>query len=380
MIGRTISHYRILSELGSGGMGVVYEAEDTRLGRHVALKLLSPEACCDPPSMDRFLREARIVSSLSHPHICTLHDIGEHDERQFMVMELLEGESVKQRIARGPMRLDDVLELGGQIADALDAAHSHGVIHRDIKPANLFVTKRGMAKVLDFGVAKLAEAATPDRPDLERTMAITEMTTVGSAIGTVAYMSPEQARGQDIDGRSDLFSFGEVLYEMATGKQAFPGATPAVIFEGILTRQPEPPSQVNGNVPHEFDRIVAKALEKDRETRYQSAADLRADLKRLKRETETGVTGALGAQGAQGAQGAARCAGCAGFCRGGECAGCARCARRPRCGGRGEPISPKRRRCEGGAHGIVGGGARCDGGGRSRRAAVAIADAGADGA
>ena len=301
MIGRTISHYRILSELGSGGMGVVYEAEDTRLGRHVALKLLSAEACCDPPSMDRFLREARIVSSLSHPHICTLHDIGEHDDRQFMVMELLEGESLKQRIARGPLRMDDVLELGVQIADALDAAHAHGVVHRDIKPANLFVTKRGMAKVLDFGVAKLAEGAAPDRPDLERTIAATELTTMGSAIGTVAYMSPEQARGQDIDGRSDLFSFGEVLYEMATGKQAFPGATPAVIFEGILTRYPDPPSQVNANVPPEFDRIVAKALEKDRETRYQSAADLRADLKRLKRETETGQQlSALGALGAPG--------------------------------------------------------------------------------
>ncbi len=221
MIGRTISHYRILSELGSGGMGVVYEAEDTRLGRRIALKLLSPEACCDPPSMDRFLREARIISSLSHPHICTLHDIGEHDGLQFMVMELLEGESLKQRIARGPLRMDDVLELGTQMADALDAAHAHGVIHRDIKPANLFVTRRGTAKVLDFGVAKLAESAAPDRPDLEHTVAVSEMTTVGTAIGTVAYMSPEQARGDDIDGRSDIFSFGEVLYEMATGRQAF---------------------------------------------------------------------------------------------------------------------------------------------------------------
>ena len=300
MIGRTISHYKILSQLGSGGMGVVYEAEDTRLGRHVALKLLAAEACCDPQSMDRFLREARIVSSLSHPHICTLHDIGEHDGQQFMVMELLEGESLKQRISRGPLPLDDLLDLGTQIADALDAAHSHGVIHRDIKPANLFVTRRGLAKVLDFGVAKLAESQSAEHPDLERTSAASEKTTVGSAIGTVAYMSPEQARGQEIDARSDLFSFGEVLYEMATATPAFAGATPAVIFEGILTKQPPAPSQLNGNVPPEFDRIVAKALEKDRETRYQSAAELRADLKRLKRETETGrtavgVTGVIGA-------------------------------------------------------------------------------------
>ena len=282
MIGRTISHYKILAQLGSGGMGVVYEAEDTRLGRHVAVKFLPPEACCDEPAMDRFLQEARIVSTLSHPHICTLHDIGEHEGQQFMVMELLEGESLKQRISRGAMPFDDVLELGAQIADALDAAHSHGVIHRDIKPANLFVTRRGLAKVLDFGIAKLADSGN-ERPDLERTYAATDMTTVGSAIGTVAYMSPEQARGQELDARTDLFSFGEVLYEMATGKQAFPGATPAVIFEGLLTKQPEPPSHLNGHVPAEFDRIVSKALEKDRETRYQSAAELRADLKRLRR-------------------------------------------------------------------------------------------------
>jgi tetratricopeptide (TPR) repeat protein len=327
VIGQTISHYRILSELGSGGMGVVYEAEDTRLGRHVALKLLSPEACCDPPSMQRFLREARIVSSLSHPHICTLHDIGDFDDRQFMVMELLEGESLKERIVRGPMWMDDVLELGAQIADALDAAHTHGVVHRDIKPANLFVTRRGTAKVLDFGVAKLADSATSDRPDLERTLVVSEMTTMGSAIGTIAYMSPEQARGQDLDGRSDIFSFGEVLYEMATGQQAFPGATPAVVFEGILTRQPAPPSQVNGNVPPEFDRIVAKALEKDREMRYQSAAELRADLKRLKRETETGVTSVTGVTGAVGAAGPAGAAGAAGV-RGAGAAGAQRAARR----------------------------------------------------
>ena len=243
-----------------------------------------------PAAMDRFLREARIVSTLSHPHICTLHDIGEHDGQQFMVMELLEGESLKQRIARGPLPMDDVLDLGVQIADALDAAHAAGVIHRDIKPANLFVTRRGQAKVLDFGVAKLAEAAKRSRATSRTRWPSSELTTVGSAVGTVAYMSPEQARGQEIDARSDLFSFGDVLYEMATGRQAFPGPTPAVIFEGILTKQPPPPSQLNANVPPELDRIIAKALEKDRETRYQSAAEMRADLKRLKRETDTGRT------------------------------------------------------------------------------------------
>ena len=289
MIGRTVSHYRILAELGSGGMGVVYEAEDTRLGRHVALKLLPPDACCDPQAMDRFLREARIVSSLSHPHICVLHDIGEHEGQQFMVMELLEGEPLKARLARGPLSLDDLLEYGVQIADALDAAHAAGVVHRDIKPANLFVTRRGQVKVLDFGVAKLSETG-PDRTDVAATIAGGELTTVGSAIGTVAYMSPEQARGQEIDARSDLFSFGDVLYEMATGRQPFAGATHAVTFEGILTRQPIAPSQLNANIPAEFDRIVGKALEKDRETRYQSASEVRADLKRLKRDTESGHT------------------------------------------------------------------------------------------
>jgi tetratricopeptide (TPR) repeat protein len=313
MIGRTISHYRVLSQLGSGGMGVVYEAEDTRLGRHVALKLLPAEACCDPQAMDRFLREARIVSTLNHPHICTLHDIGEHDGQQFMVMELLEGESLKERIARGALSVEDVLDFGVQIADALDVAHTAGVIHRDIKPANLFITRRGQAKVLDFGVAKLAESS-GERPDLARTSAVSDKTTAGSAVGTVAYMSPEQARGQEIDARSDLFSFGEVLYEMATGKAAFPGPTSAVVFEGILTKQPSPPSQVNANVPPDLDRIVAKALEKDRELRYQSASDLRADLKRLRRETETGraYLGATGATGATGAIGAASATGAAG--------------------------------------------------------------------
>jgi tetratricopeptide (TPR) repeat protein len=288
-----IGPYKLLAPLGAGGMGVVYEAEDTRLGRHVALKLLSAEACCVPEAMDRFLREARIVSSLSHPHICTLHDIGEFEGQQFMVMELLEGESMKDRIARGALPLDDVLDLGVQIADALDAAHSAGVVHRDVKPANLFVTRRGQAKVLDFGVAKLADRSEGDKADATRTATASDLTTAGSAVGTVAYMSPEQARGQEIDARSDLFSFGLVLYEMATGRQAFPGPTPAVIFEGILTRQPQAVSYLNASMPPELDRIISKALEKDRETRYQTASEMRADLKRLKRETDTGRTAAM---------------------------------------------------------------------------------------
>src|SRR5215207_8317017 len=259
-------------------MGEVYEAEDTRLGRHVALKLLPAEACCVPEALERFLREARIVSTLSHPHICVLHDIGEETGQHYMVMELLEGESLKDRIARGPLPLDELLELGVQIADALDAAHGAGVVHRDIKPANLFITRRGQAKVLDFGVAKLAELPA-DRVDDARTMAGSDLTTVGSAVGTVAYMSPEQARGQEIDPRSDLFSFGDVLCEMAAGRPAFAGVTHAVIFEGILTKAPQPASELNANMPAELDRIIAKALEKNRELRYQSASDLRADLK-----------------------------------------------------------------------------------------------------
>jgi tetratricopeptide (TPR) repeat protein len=290
MVGQTLSHYRIVAELGSGGMGTVYEAEDTRLGRRVAIKLLSDEACCNPQAMERFLREARIVSSLSHPHIAVLHDIGEHTGQQFMVMELLEGEPLKTRIARGPIRIDHVLELGVQIADALDAAHAQNVVHRDIKPANLFVTRRGQAKVLDFGVAKLAERGdNGDGVNLAATRSGDGgLTIVGTAIGTVAYMSPEQARGLDIDQRSDIFSFGVVLYEMVTGRPPFEGATPAVIFEGILGKTPPPASTMNANVPPELDRIIAKALEKNRETRYQSAADVRADLKRLQREVDSG--------------------------------------------------------------------------------------------
>jgi tetratricopeptide (TPR) repeat protein/tRNA A-37 threonylcarbamoyl transferase component Bud32 len=310
MIGTTISHYRILAPLGSGGMGVVYEAEDTRLGRRVAIKFLPEAAYRDPEAVQRFLREARVVSSLNHPHICTLHDIGEHElppgaaaapespqRRQFMVMELLEGQTLKARIARGAIPLDEVLSLGGQMADALDAAHAKGIVHRDLKPANLFLTGRGQIKVLDFGVAKLSDpAGGRGGAGSEETLGgPNQLTITGSTVGTIAYMSPEQARGQEIDARSDLFSLGVVLFEMATGAPPFPGSTPAVVFEGILTKAPLPPSQLALGVTTDFDRVVSRALEKDRETRYQSAADVRADLKRLSRASESGLTAAAAA-------------------------------------------------------------------------------------
>ena len=291
MIGETISHYKILSRLGAGGMGVVYEAEDTRLGRKVAIKFLPDDLNADAEAAQRFLREARVVSNLNHPHICTLHDIGTHDARQFMVMELLDGQSLKDRIARGALSIDDVLDLGAQMADALDAAHQQGVVHRDIKPANLFLTRRGTLKVLDFGVAKLSQSV---RGDLDATLAPTDqLTSMGTTIGTVSYMSPEQARGQEIDARSDLFSAGVVLYEMATGQLPFQGATVATIFEGLLTKQPAAPSSIKEGVPPEFDQIVFRALEKDRELRYQGAAELRAELKRLKRARDTGQLSAV---------------------------------------------------------------------------------------
>jgi tetratricopeptide (TPR) repeat protein/predicted Ser/Thr protein kinase len=290
VIGETISHYKILSRLGAGGMGIVYEAEDTRLGRKVAIKFLPDEANADPEAIQRFQREARVISNLNHPYICTLYDIGAHAGRQFMVMELLDGQSLKDRIAKGGLTIDEVVELGVQIADALDAAHAQGVVHRDIKPPNLFVTRRGSIKVLDFGVAKLNEAG---RADAEATIGgSNQLTTLGTTIGTVAYMSPEQARGQEIDARSDLFSAGVVLYEMAAGQLPFQGATAATIFEGMLTKEPAAPSSIRQGVPAELDRIILKALEKDRETRYQGAAELRADLKRLKRSVDSGVVSA----------------------------------------------------------------------------------------
>jgi len=295
MIGETISHYRILEPLGSGGMGQVFRAEDTRLGRQVAVKFLSAELARDPSSLERFQREARAASSLNHPGICTIYDVGEHSGQPYLVMEVLEGQTLRERIGTRALPIDSVLEFGAQIADALDAAHSRGIIHRDIKPANIFVTARGQAKILDFGLAKQAarrvgEAvgagnsvtqATSDQNNLL-------LTSPGAAIGTIAYMSPEQARGEDLDARTDLFSLGAVLYEMATGQTAFQGHTSAVVFDAILNRTPVSPSSVNPIVPPRLEEIIGKTLEKDPGYRYQTAAELRGDLKRLRRDTDSG--------------------------------------------------------------------------------------------
>ncbi|HME33182.1 MAG TPA: serine/threonine-protein kinase, partial [Terriglobales bacterium] len=300
LVGKSFLHYSIVKQLGAGGMGVVYEAEDTKLGRRVALKFLSRDFEQHPYALERFKQEARAASALNHPNICTIYAIEDCDGQRFIAMELLEGQSLNEKINGNPLPLDRIIDIGIQLSDALDVAHGKGIVHRDLKPANIFLTSRGQAKILDFGLAKLTydrRAALETVGGDAATIAPLQLTSPGTAVGTIAYMSPEQAREEELDARSDLFSFGAILYEMATGKLPFEGNTSAVVFQGILDRNPQPALELNPAIPFKLGEIIDKALEKDVELRYQSAAEIRSDLKRLKRDitghgSQTGIAAA----------------------------------------------------------------------------------------